>query len=171
MEQLRYAEVGATEFDELPSGYRHVRRRVRLGSGERVFTAVAQAVMTFGLQRRAGLRPVASAQRAAVGVVVTGRFGLGPLGVPLPCRVVWVRQDERTVGYGYGTLPGHPEVGEEAFVVSRDAADDVWLEIRAFSRPQRWFVRLAGPAGHLLQDFVTARYIRAASDFARTDVR
>jgi uncharacterized protein (UPF0548 family) len=171
VDQLRYAEVGATEFDELPAGYRHVRRRVRLGTGERVFTAVGRAVLTFGLQRRAGLRPVASAQRAAVGVVVTGRFVV----VPLPCRVVWVHQDERSVGFGYGTLPGHPEVGEEAFVLSRDAADDVWLDIRAFSRPQRWFVRLAGPVGHLLQDLVTARYVGAARAFAseldRTDVR
>jgi uncharacterized protein (UPF0548 family) len=166
VEQLRYTEVGATEHDELPSGYRLVRRRVLLGSGERVFNAVGQAVLTFGLQRHAGLRPVSSAQRAAVGVEITGRFGLGPLSLPLPCRVVWVCRDEETIGYGYGTLAGHPETGEEAFVVSRDETGDVWLEIRAFSRPQRWFVRLAGPAGHLLQDVVTARYVRAARAFA-----
>jgi uncharacterized protein (UPF0548 family) len=89
--------------------------------------------------------------------------------------VVWVRQDERTIGFGYGTLAGHPEIGEEAFVVSRNEAGEVWLEIRAFSRPQRWFVRLAGPVAHLLQDLVTARYIRAAhavtSAHDRTDAR
>jgi uncharacterized protein (UPF0548 family) len=165
-EALPYAEVGATRHDELPAGYRHVRRRVWLGAGESVFTAVGSAVMAFGLQRRAGLRPVATADRAAPGVVVTGRFGLGPLSFPLPCRVVWAVEDEHSIGFGYGTLPGHPEIGEEAFVVRRDEGGDVWLTILAFSRPELWLVRLAGPVGHLMQDLVTARYVRAARAFA-----
>ena len=39
-------------------------------------------------------------------------------------------------GFGYGTLPGHPERGEEAFVVGRDDADGVWFEVpRSAARP------------------------------------
>ncbi|MCK9899131.1 DUF1990 domain-containing protein [Frankia sp. Cpl3] len=37
-------------------------------------------------------------------------------------------------------MPDHPEVGEEAFVVERDAAGAVWLAVTAFSR-----LRMAGP--------------------------
>jgi uncharacterized protein (UPF0548 family) len=166
MTGLSYAEVGATRYDELPSGYRHVRRQVRLGTGERVFRAVGDAVLGFDLQRRVGLRPVASAPRAAEGVVVTTRLGLGPLALPLPCQVIWLREDDEQIGFGYGTLTGHGEAGEEAFVVHRDPDGVVWLDIRAFSRPALWFARLAGPIATAMQDVVTARYVRAAQAVA-----
>ncbi len=53
-------------------------------------------------------------------------------------------------GFGYGTLPGHPEVGEEAFLVTR-AGDGVWFEVTAFSRPARWYIHAAGPAARAVQ--------------------
>jgi uncharacterized protein (UPF0548 family) len=159
MADFPYAEVGATEFDELPAGYRHVRRHVRLAT--RDFARVGDAVMRFELQRRVGLRPVTSAPRAAVGVDVTGRLGVGRFGIPVPCRVVWVREDETAIGFGYGTLATHPECGEEAFVVTRADDGSVWLDIRAFSRPAAWYATLAGPAGRLLQSIVTDLYVRA----------
>lgn len=165
MEEFPYAEVGATEYDELPVGYRHVRRRVRLGAGGELFDRAGNAVMTFGVQRGAGLRPRSTEPRAVAGVEITCRLGVGRLGLVLPCRVVWAREDEATIGFGYGTLPGHPERGEEAFVVSRDGDGAVWFEIRAFSQPQRWFARAAGPVGHLMQDLITNRYVHVATRF------
>jgi uncharacterized protein (UPF0548 family) len=60
--------------------------------------------------------------------------------------VTWSVDDERQAGFGYGTLPGHPERGEEAFLVERDDGGEVWFTVRAFSRPARWFTRAAGPA-------------------------
>src|SRR5690242_15165480 len=119
MGTLDYAEIGATEFDELPPGYRHVRRRIRVGRGADVAQALGNAVLAFELQRRVGLRPVATAPRAAVGVEFVGRLGVGPLSLRLPCRVVWTTERERLTGMGFGTLPGHPELGEEAFLVER----------------------------------------------------
>jgi uncharacterized protein (UPF0548 family) len=69
---------------------------------------------------------------------------LGPLRVP--CRVVWISADEDALGFAYGTLPGHPQSGEEAFVVSRDG-DRVVLTVRAYSKPGRRITDLAGPVG------------------------
>ncbi|NEE19531.1 DUF1990 domain-containing protein, partial [Streptomyces sp. SID7499] len=73
-------------------------------------------------------------------------LGLGPLRFTAPCEVIWTAygEDGRT-GFGYGTLAGHPERGEECFVV--DLADDgtVWFTVLAFSRPASWYTRLAGP--------------------------
>jgi uncharacterized protein (UPF0548 family) len=59
------------------------------------------------------------------------------------------------------TLPGHPERGEEAWLVSLDAQERVWADIRAFSRPRAWYARLGGPVTHALQEHVTNRYVRA----------
>ncbi|MEX5637418.1 DUF1990 family protein [Parafrankia sp. FMc2] len=63
-----------------------------------------------------------------------------------------------------GALPDHPEVGEEAFVVERDADDAVWLGITAFSRPNGFLPGLAGPVGRRAQTMLTTRYARVVRD-------
>jgi uncharacterized protein (UPF0548 family) len=68
---------------------------------------------------------------------------LGPFTMLAPCRIVYVTEQATRFGFGDGTLPGHPERGEEAFHVVR--ADDgvITAEIVAF--PDRTFApSLAG---------------------------
>lgn len=86
-----------------------------------------------------------------------------------PCEVVWTIDEPRRRGFAYGTLPGHPERGEEAFVADWDEDDAVWLTITAFSTGARWFARLAAPLVPLFQNgyalccgMVIRRLIRAA---------
>lgn len=79
----------------------------------------------------------------------------------IPARVVYVIDEPDRKGFAYGTLPGHPERGEEAFVVERRADDTVWLVIRAFSRPSNAFFWAAYPALRMMQAIFTARYERA----------
>ena len=57
----------------------------------------------------------------------------------------------RRRGFGYGTLPGHVERGEEQFTVIWRADDSVWYELRAFSRPRYWLVRWFKPVARALQ--------------------
>jgi uncharacterized protein (UPF0548 family) len=79
----------------------------------------------------------------------------------IPARVVYVIDEPDRKGFAYGTLPGHPERGEEAFVVERRADESVWLVIRAFSRPANAFFWASYPALRLMQAIFTARYERA----------
>jgi uncharacterized protein (UPF0548 family) len=162
MSDLTYAEVGRTESgDDLPAGYRHVRRRVRAGEGPDAFAAVGAVMRDWGIHRGAGLRVRADGP-PSVGVGFATGLGVGPLRVWVPCRMVWVREEPRRYGYGFGTLPGHPERGEEAFMVTWAPDDAVWFDVRAFSRPANWFVRLGRPVADLLQDIVSDRYAAAA---------
>jgi uncharacterized protein (UPF0548 family) len=157
-----YSDVGRTSPGaELPAGYRHVLRRARVGSGEPAFAAVASSMREWGIHRGAGLRVRADGPPAEDVRFATG-IGVGPLRLWVPCRVVWVCDEPRRYGYGFGTLPGHPARGEEAFLVTRAADDEVWFEVRAFSRPASWYARLGRPAANLLQDRVTDRYAAAA---------
>jgi uncharacterized protein (UPF0548 family) len=149
MEDLTYPEVGATRTGALPPGYRHLRYRTRLG--RRDLVAAGEAILTFAMHRAAGVHIVASAPVAAVGVSVTSGLGLGPLRLRAPCRVVWAEQSPDRAGFAYGTLPGHPERGEELFLVSRDDAGDVWFSVTAFSGPASWYTRAAGPVVPLFQ--------------------
>ena len=160
--ELSYPEVGATRgvvFGEpgvaLPTGYHALRRTVRVGRGERT------VVLGWGMQFSAGatVYPLDAVPEVGQTVLVTTR--IGPVPVTAPCRVVWTVDEADRAGFGYGTLPGHPERGEEAFVVTRDATGDVWCTILAFSRLATWYARLGGPVGRLVQLWIARRYLRA----------
>lgn len=198
---VTYAAVGATQAEDLlaypPAGFRPIERRIRLGHGEARWRHAWTETLTWGIQRRSGMRvrsveppPDASAEGytpvlfdragdpvapAAVGdeidyapdgtaLLRAGdtaalRIGLWPRDVPV--RVVYVVDEPARRGFAYGTLPGHPESGEEAFVVERRPDDSVWLTVRAFSRPATAWLRLAAPALRLAQELYTARYLGA----------
>ena len=85
----------------------------------------------------------------------------GPFHVGAPVRIVYVIDEPDRKGFGYGTLPGHPESGEEAWIVNRSDDGSVWLSIRAFSRPSalRWW--LVYPVLRIMQELITRRYERA----------
>ncbi|SEF15223.1 DUF1990 family protein [Jiangella alba] len=159
-----YPEVGATrDGGPLPSGYHHARVRERVGHGRAAFTAVVEGVLTFGLHRGSGLRVESSEPRAAQGVRVTSTMaGL----LRIPCEVVWVLDENRRGGFGYGTLPGHPARGEESFVAELDDHDDVWFTVTAFSRPGAWYARLGGPLTRAAQAVATRRYVTSARRLA-----
>jgi len=140
-----YPETGATQRGPLPAGYRHLRYRTRVGAGDAAYARAVEALFTWRMHAAMGVPVEASASRAAPGVRVVARPGLGPLRMTAPCVVVWAERGARRSGWGYGTVAGHPLRGEEAFVVTSDAGGAVWLEVVAFSRAARWWARLAGP--------------------------
>jgi uncharacterized protein (UPF0548 family) len=145
--ELTYRPVGATRTGELPAGYRHLRYRLLLGTGEDLYRCAGEAVLTFRMHRATGARIRADAETAAPGVRLS--VGAGPLSAP--CEIVWVLRDETRTGWGYGTLPGHQAAGEEAFVVEHDPQDRVWFSVIAFSRPARFAMRAAGPLAVVFQ--------------------
>jgi hypothetical protein len=86
--------------------------------------------------------------------VVVRHFGFWSLNA---CRVLHDVDDEpepgvRRIGFAYGTLPAHGEIGEERFTVEWHAADDsVWYDVYALSKPGHPLVRLAYPLARHLQ--------------------
>src|SRR3954447_20011650 len=164
---LTYEHVGATRDAVLPAGYGQLDRKVPIGRGRAVFERAAEALLTWRMHRGAGLDVTAESGRAAPGVTVVARFGWGPLRVPAPCRVVYVADTPDARGFAYGTLPGHPERGEEAFVVRLTPDGEVVLHIRAFSKPATLLARAGGPVTGLIQRYVTSRYVRALRRLAK----
>ncbi|GAA5083704.1 DUF1990 family protein [Nocardia iowensis] len=161
-----YPEVGATS-SELPAGYHHFRLRRRIGEGRALFEHAGAEILDYRMQKGAGVFHEASTPKAEPGTQLTVRLGIGPLGVTAPCRVVYVLSAPNQRGFAYGTLPGHPEIGEELFAVEYDPADDaVYGLVIAFSRPAAWYARLGGPVARLVQRYVAGRYIKALSTSA-----
>ncbi len=155
---LTYREVGATAAGQLPAGYNHQHAERQIGTGQQRFEQAAHAVMHWGMQRGSGLRVQASSEVAVVDAVVLVRMGF----LPAPCRVVYVIDEPDMRGFAYGTLPGHPESGEERFVVRRDPASSaVFAEVSAFSRPAAWWSKAGGPLVKVAQRVIAERYLRA----------
>lgn len=154
---LTYTEVGATA-GAMPTGYRHLLRSSVIGRGRDRFEQAAAQGMRWGMLRGAGLRVESSSSVADVGAEVL--VHLGPM--VAPCRVVYVVDEPDRRGFAYGTLPGHPESGEELFLVRYDpATGDVIAEVAAFSRHATWWSRLGAPVTSLTQRLITDRYLRA----------
>jgi uncharacterized protein (UPF0548 family) len=136
-----------------------------------VYQRVAAGILSWELQRRAGLRVRADSPAVIPGSRVVSGFGLGPFRLNAPCQVVWVHEPRsagmpQSAGFGYGSLPGHPARGEESFEVEISADAGVLLRVRSFSRPGNWFYAAGGLVTRAAQRYVTSRYIEGARQLA-----
>lgn len=144
-----------------PSGYRLADERGVVGRGESQLTRLGELLRTWHVHRGSGL-DVVGAPRADVGSRVSSLVRLGPLLVAAPCVVTAVHDGPDVRGFSYATLPGHPELGEEAFVVRLGGDGLVRLQVRAIWRPAGLLTRLALPLTVVLQRRATTAYVEAA---------
>lgn len=172
--QLTYDVVGSTRYVETPEGYHRLEYRQRIGVGDEVFHRAADALLGWKMQPAAGLPMTATDKTARLGSNSLGRLGPGLLigrspldgiGLPVPCRVVWTVNEPDRIGFAYGTVQGHPESGEESFVVTRDP-DGIYFTVRAYSRGATWYTRLAGPLTRKAQHYAARRYATALQRLA-----
>jgi uncharacterized protein (UPF0548 family) len=156
---LTYPEVGATRNDDFPSGYVHDRYRVELGAG--AFDRATRGLRAWQAHLGAGVGvyPADAPIEPDTNVIVTARAG--PVHALAPCRITYVLDEPDRFGFAYGTLPGHPERGEEAFVVERADNDLATFSIVAFSRPADLAARLGSPIARAIQRRVTHAYLDA----------
>jgi uncharacterized protein (UPF0548 family) len=150
-----YDDLQATRDGSPPrrKGWITDRHRVQLGAGQAAFEAAAEAIRTWRMFPPEMTRVYWPTLEATPGTVVAVRYFARPFRVWMvfPARVVYTIDDEvesergpaRRFGFAYGTLPDHPERGEERFLVEWNRADDqVEYELLAYSRPAHWLARL-----------------------------
>jgi uncharacterized protein (UPF0548 family) len=147
-----YPERGATRT-HAPAGYDHDHNRVRLGAGREVFERARAALERWemfppGWSRVTPREPASEGATVCVAFRVFGAWWLNA------SRIVYRFAEEaplRRAGFAYGTLTPHVERGEECFKVEWLPDGSVWYDLRAFSRPAYWPVRLARPLARALQ--------------------
>jgi uncharacterized protein (UPF0548 family) len=155
---LSYAPVGHSGTGPVP-GFGWLRRSRMLS--RRDFEGASRDLLTWQIQRRAGLAVRASDPVLREGTVVLMRLGTPRLGLDLPCRVVSVVEEPDRCAFAYGTLPGHAEAGEERFELLRHPSGEIELSITAYSRPASTLARLSGPLGRGVQAVMTRRYLHS----------
>lgn len=157
---LTYAPIGVTATDVTPPGYRRDRWQRTVGQGDVDFARAADAIREWAVHRGAGL--VVGADRPPSIDQVVAMSARLPVGhIDVVCRVVAVVDEPERFGFTYGTLPVHPERGEESFIVERTPDGSVTFTITAVSRPAHPLARLASPIARRLQRAATNRYFAA----------
>ena len=164
--ELTYAEHGATA-GEMPAGYHHDEWETSLGDfSQDKFDRLADALLHWRVQGGSGLtifpdEPV----RPNLTFALWFRLPVGCYATAAG-RVVYLTSEPDRSGFAYGTLPGHPEQGEEAFhLVRRD--DELLFRVRAFSRPRHPLARLGAPVSRLLQRRMNEAYLKTMREAAR----
>ena len=158
-EEVTYQEVGETRSSSQPPGYRYDRLSLPVGRGEIAWERAKEAIRLWKAQAHAGMTitPLDAPILECATVLVSRTFAR--VTVVAPCRVVYVTDLPTRFGFAYGTLPGHPERGEEAFHVVLCKDGTVVAEIVAFSRPDDLPTRLAGPLARAIQKAAMRRYL------------
>jgi uncharacterized protein (UPF0548 family) len=163
---LTYSDVGATCCPSLPLGFRHDLYERVLGTGDTVFDSATRGLRAWRAHVGAGAVIAPDGAPVEPGQTVVLAVPIGPAWAVAPCRVVYVIEEADRWGFAYGTLPGHPEQGEESFVVERDQSGSVTFRITAFSRPSALFARVGAPVTRAVQRRVTSHYLDALADAA-----
>ncbi|MCI0357324.1 MAG: DUF1990 domain-containing protein [Planctomycetaceae bacterium] len=141
---LAHPECGPTL-----TGWQIDHHRVLLGHGTEVFARACAAIRGWKMfppeMTRVYWPDNAVAPPQQPGDVVAVLYRARPffLWMLFPARVVYRVDEPRRYGFAYGTLPDHPERGEERFLAEWDMADDsVWYDLLAVSRPGHWLARV-----------------------------
>jgi uncharacterized protein (UPF0548 family) len=126
-----YSEVGATLRGERPLGYRHDSYEAALGSGRPIFLRASTGLQTWKGHQVRGIDVFPHGAPVELGATVVVTLGAPWLALASPCRIVGILDERDRWGFAYGTLPGHPERGEESLVVSIGGDDEVTFRITA----------------------------------------
>lgn len=145
---FNYPDVGAT-CRELPSGYDHNQVEEEIGCRVSDFQAAKSAMLAwkhFDVGWVAALpatTPIHEGENIAIRARILGLWALAA------CRIVEVFDEDsptsKRFGYSFGTLPGHPEQGEERFEIRSSADGIVTYRITAFFRPNYLSAKIAWP--------------------------
>jgi uncharacterized protein (UPF0548 family) len=139
-----------------PAGYTLDHNRVMLGRGEEIWKRACAALENWRMFPRVWTAIEPATEPIRVGTtfaMLAHAFGVWWMSA---CRIVY-RVDETTAdgrkyfGFAYGTLPAHVEEGEERFLIEMLADGSVWYDLRAFSRPRFWPVKMMRPLARRLQ--------------------
>lgn len=155
-----YAYIGATRDRIEPPGFHVDHWSAPLGSGDAVFARAKEGIRQWAAHHGAGVHIQPANAEVRIGQTVALLVRTGGLYMLASCRVVWIVDEENAFGFGYGTMPGHPECGEESFVINR-VGDDVTFDINAISRARHPLAKLGGPVTRALQIQATKRYLSA----------
>ncbi len=144
--ELTYAHPRTTResLTAAPPGFVLDRYGVGLGRGRGVFDRARGAlarIENYPPSFTRIVRKPAALEPGGLFATVASHLGFWSAH---PCRILYVIDEPTRFGFGFGTLPGHAESGEERFLVTLED-EAVRYDVQAFSRPHALLSRLGAP--------------------------
>jgi uncharacterized protein (UPF0548 family) len=153
-----YAPIGCSLGGPTPAGMTRRHWEIVLPAAAS-FDRARRALDAWAIHRGAGLAVRADGP-LAVGTNVAMSAPM-PVGfIDVTCRIVQVVDEPDRFGFAYGTLPVHPEAGEESFLVY---GSPLTFAVEAVARPVHRLARMAPPIADRLQGAAADRYLTAMS--------
>lgn len=158
LETTSYRELCGSRDGACPLGYFPDRHRFTLGRSEECFRRAAAALRSWQVFDTPWVTLTnrdADFKVGATLVLLVRHLGFYSL---IGNRVVYLIEEERRVGFGYGTLEGHAFAGEERFLVEWLASGEVVFDLFAFSRPTLALAKAGRPVTRRFQAAGAAQY-------------
>lgn len=160
---LSYVAVGmARPGAEVPHGFPARSQRIRMGEGDAVWERAGAVVAGWRIKTAIGFSVDPDDDAVVAGRDYDTVYRSRLVTQFEPVRVVWVADEPRLRGFGYGTRDGHPLTGEECFLVERDPDGVVWLVVRSVTRVSRGRWRWLAPAVRIGIRVFQRRYAASA---------
>jgi uncharacterized protein (UPF0548 family) len=161
------AAAGADDltYDHVGSTLDGPGQSIALGVGALTFDTAVAGLRAWACHRGIGARVHPADAPISEGTDVVVILPAGPMRLLVPDRIVALLDGPSRFGFAYGTLPGHPERGEESFVVDRQADDRVTLTIRVDAGGAWLSTRLAAPLVRRFQQHALRGYLRGLGEF------
>ncbi|BAF54598.1 hypothetical protein cgR_1606 [Corynebacterium glutamicum R] len=134
---------------EVAKGWQITDRKLVLGYGEECFQNAVQQLFSWKAHQYAGITVTQT------NTTVELKFW----GIRSYCRILKSHQGLRRAVLIYGTLEKHVERGEEAFEIRMADNGQVTAHIVAFSKPAKWWAKLANPTVRWVQLRITDKYL------------
>lgn len=152
-------EVGLTRDGGAPQsgGYNCDEAKQVLGTGEKVFDFLVRRIKEWEHFDIWWLFVYPDKPEMEEGTTLVVSANHGPLWSLNACKIVYVIDEETSAhkrfGYGYATLQGHSEQGEERFLLEWNKSDDkVIYLINAYSRSNHPLVSMLYPIARFFQN-------------------
>ena len=154
-----FANVGATKSPGRVPGYSFNSFSGAIGHGQADWDAACDGLRAWAAHAGAGVSITPPTAPIEEGTTVVAQTSVGPMHVLIPCRVVYVVDEADRYGFAYATLPGHPEDGEESFIVSRDSDGAITFTVSAHSRHAELLAKLGAPVSRFVQRKTNKAYV------------
>lgn len=160
-----FANVGATKASGRVPGYEYYSYAAPVGHGPGDWAAARDGLRAWAAHTGAGVSITPPTEPLTEGATVVAQTSVGPMHVLIPCRIVYVIDEPDRFGFAYATLPGHPEDGEESFMLSKEVDDSVTFTVSAHSRHAELMARLGAPVSRIVQRRTNRAYIAGLRAF------
>lgn len=146
-----------------PPGFGSAHHALVIGHGEDDFAFARGVLAAWKVHQRAGVR-VWHGPPLLTGETVLLVLPILAFEVRIACRIVNIEASRSTFGFTYATLPCHPEIGQERFLITLAPDGTVTFSIDVFWKPNQVLARIGGPLTKAMQRAFTHRYLKSMRD-------